>query len=180
MIRLFVAIDLPPSVKEQLVKICTGVTGAKWVKPTQMHLTLRFIGEVDEMAFDSIKQALAAVTASPFSMSLNGVGQFPPKGAARVLWVGLDAPATLFELQRRIETTLNQLGYPPEERPFAAHITLARLKSPPPPESIRQFLSQNANIHSEPIPVTQFILYSSVLAPGGPTYTAEAIYPLKT
>jgi 2'-5' RNA ligase len=180
MIRLFVAIDLPPSIKEQLVKRCTGVPGAKWVRPEQMHLTLRFIGEVDEAAFATIRQALADVTAVPFSMSLNGVGQFPPKGSARVLWVGLNAPPTLFDLQRRIETALNQLGYPPESRPFAAHITLARLKSPPPPESIRQFLSRNADLRSDPIPVTQYVLYSSQLAPSGPTYTVEAAYLLKT
>jgi 2'-5' RNA ligase len=180
MIRLFVAIDLPASVKAQLLKCCTGVPGAKWVKPEQMHLTLRFIGEVDEAAFETIRQALAVVTTAPFSLSLNGAGQFPPKGGARVLWVGLDAPPTLFDLQRRIEAALNQLGYPPETRPFAAHITLARLKSPPPPESIRQFLSRNADLVSDPIPVTQFVLYSSQLAPSGPTYTAEATYPLKT
>jgi 2'-5' RNA ligase len=180
MIRLFAAIDLPPAIKESLVQRCTGVPGAKWVKPEQMHLTLRFIGEVDQGAFEDIRQALAGVAAVPFSLSLNGVGQFPPKGGARVLWVGLNAPPALFDLQRRIETALNSLGYPPETRPFAAHITLARLKSPPPPESVRQFLSRNADLRSDSIPVTQYVLYSSLLAPSGPAYTAEATYPLKT
>ena len=99
--RLFVALDLPSAVKGQLKTLQTGVSGAKWVKPQQMHLTLRFVGDATVEQSKQLEMGLAEIKAAPFSFHLRGVGQFPPKGKARVLWVGippLEAISTLAAL----------------------------------------------------------------------------------
>lgn len=176
--RLFAAIDLPETVKDQLAGLCQGVPGARWVSREQMHLTLRFIGDVDNQRFEAIRQGLERVQAAPFEMALRGVGQFPPRGAARVLWAGVPVSPALMALQQQVASTLLDLGLEPEDRPFAPHITLARLKSPPVPLLIGRYLNQYAAFHTPPIPVQAFALYSSLLRPEGPVYRHEAVYPL--
>lgn len=178
--RLFVAIDLPDDIRDRLTELCKGISGAKWVSRDQMHLTLRFIGDVDEKPFQAIRTLLGDIRCEPFEVTLKGVGQFPPKGAARVLWVGLDAPPALNALQRKIELALTGLGLAPEDRPFSPHITLARMKAPPLPEAMRQFMSKNATFETHPVPVSEFVLYSSFLRPEGPFYRHEGVYPLRT
>ena len=176
--RLFIAIDLPAAVKDRLGALCSSLPGAKWVKREQMHLTLRFIGEVDESGFEAIKTALIGVQSPPFAMHLEGVGQFPPKGKPRVLWVGVNAPPILIDLQRNITASLDTLDLPPQDHPFSPHITLARFKTPPAPEGIRPFFAQHAAFKTEAFAVTSFILFSSVLTPQGSIYRHEAVYPL--
>jgi len=176
--RLFVAIDLPDDLKNALGKLTSGIDGAKCVKREQMHLTLRFIGDVDDSGLESIQSALQTIQSSTFEMHLEGVGQFPPKGKPRVLWVGLKSPPALNTLQRQINTSITALRLPPEDHPFSPHITLARFKSPPHPESVRQFFARHAAFKTEPFPVQSFILFSSILAPQGPTYRKEGVYPL--
>lgn len=83
--RLFVAIDLSDEIKSQLSALCTGIGGACWAKPEQMHLTLRFIGEISDTEVEAIKMALGAVNAVPFTFHLKGVGQFPSKGSPCVI-----------------------------------------------------------------------------------------------
>ncbi len=178
MTRLFIALDLPDPVKDALGTLSSGIPGAKWVKRDQMHLTLRFIGEADEARFAAIKAALASVQAEPFQIRLKGVGQFPAKGKPRVVWAGVQAPPILTQLQRQIETTLLRQGLAPEEKPFSAHITLARFKLPPPAEPTRAFFARHANFQTDTIPVEAFILYSSILAPQGATYRREGMYRL--
>lgn len=179
MSRLFVAIDLPDPIKDHLTKMCSGVPGAKWVQRPQLHLTMRFIGEVDTPKFQEIKTALAGVQSEAFTMTLQGIGRFPPKGAARVLWVGIAPQPALHQLQRQIENSLVQgIGLTPEDRPFSAHITLARLKSPPPPQTVERFLSQHEQFQTEVIAVESFVLYSSILTPQGPHYRREASFAL--
>src|SRR5262245_22412701 len=117
--RLFTAIDLPDSVKDQLVPLLKGLSGAKWVKRPQLHLTLRFIGEVETPKFKAIGEVLGEVQAQAFEMRLQGVGHFPPKGVPRVLWVGVDDSPSLLTLFQNIEDALAKLDFPPEERPFS-------------------------------------------------------------
>ncbi|NWG17889.1 MAG: RNA 2',3'-cyclic phosphodiesterase [Chloroflexi bacterium] len=179
MLRLFIAIDLPDTIKDRLGDLCRGVPGAKWVSREQMHLTLRFIGETEDARFEAMRSALGQLNAAPFSLSLKGVGQFPPRGAPRVLWVGVIAPPALAALQTRIESALVGLGVEPEDRPFSPHITLARLKTPPPALLVGKFLNDGAAFQTESIPVGAFVLYSSQLRPAGPVYRQEAVYNLK-
>jgi 2'-5' RNA ligase len=124
---------------------------------------------------------LEAVTSEPFAFRLQGVGRFPPnpKRGARVLWVGITAPPVLSQLNTQIEHAVNTLGFPPEERDFHPHITLARLKSFKPEPKVDQFIQTHQRFRSEPIAVSEFHLISSVLSPQGPTYHTEATYPLR-
>lgn len=179
LIRLFVAIDLPGDVKDQLDELCVGVSGVKWVGRAQMHLTLRFIGEVTPEQSRTIQTALAGITCEPFTLTLQGVGQFPPKGSPRVLWVGVNAPRTLHQLAALIETALRGTGLDPADHPFSPHITLARVKAPPPPEAVNQFFRKHDGFQTGTITVDRFLLMSSILAREGPTYRVERAYPLQ-
>jgi len=176
--RLFVAIDLPAPVKERLTELCYGLPGAKWMPPEQLHLTLRFIGEVDGGLYREIRSALAEIATPPFTMGLKGLGCFPPRKQPRVLWVGIHPIAEpLLRLRNRLESTLVRLGLEPEHRKFAPHITLARLRETPLPR-LANFLAGNGLFAAAPFPVKEFHLYSSVLSPKGAIHTVEESYPL--
>ena len=176
--RLFVAIDLPEAIKGELSKLCTGVPGARWVKHEQMHVTLRFIGEVEESTFVAIQTALAGIQAPSFGMRLKGVGQFPPKGVPRVIWAGLQVPGELRRLQEEVEKTITGLGFGEADHPFSAHMTLARLKTPPHRDTVRQYFARHEHFQTDEFPVEAFIMYSSVLGREGSTYRREGVYGL--
>lgn len=176
--RLFVAIDLPVMVREQLSTLCCGLPGARWVKAEQLHLTLRFIGDVDGSVFKQIREALSEVNCEPFSLQLKDIGFFPPRGKPRVLWVGIGKNEQLVRLRNRIESTLVRMGLPPEGRKFSPHITLARLKDTP-GSRIGAYLAHNSLFATESFPVHEFYLYSSVLNAKGAKHYIEEAYPLK-
>ncbi|WP_298273169.1 RNA 2',3'-cyclic phosphodiesterase [Geobacter sp.] len=175
--RLFVAIDLPDEVKQSVAALCQGVPGVRWLPPEQLHLTLRFIGEVDDAVAGIIRRGLAEITSPPFPLSLRGVGCFPSPRRPRVLWVGLNGNEPLKRLQQGVEAAVVAAGIPAEERPFSPHITLARLREHREAE-ITPFLARNASFHSEPFTVDTFHLYSSSLTPKGAIHRREASYPL--
>ncbi len=175
--RLFVAIDLPEKVKEQVVGLCCGLPGARWVNPEQLHLTLRFIGEVDGGMFRDIRETLDGVQSDPFTLQLDGVGFFPPRGKPRVVWVGLRQSVDLSQLRNRIESRLVALGLEPETRKFAPHITLARLKNTP-ASKVGRFLETHNLFLSTPFAIDEFFLYSSRLGRNGAIHRIEAGYPL--
>ena len=175
--RLFIAIDLPETIQEYLESMFFGIPGARWVAPGQIHLTVRFIGDVDGALFYDIKDTLAEVNIPPFDLQLKGVGHFPPRGAPRVLWVGLDKSEPLQLLRKKIDTALLKIGLEPERRKFSPHITLARLKNTP-IQKITNFLSGNAMFRQGPFLIDDFKLYSSTLTPKGATHKVEGVYPL--
>ncbi len=175
--RLFVAIDLPEHVKEQVAGLCCGLPGARWLKPEQLHLTLRFIGEVDGGMFRDIREGLLDVRQEQLSLRLDGVGFFPPRGKPRVVWVGLQQSVDLFQLHDRINSRLTALGLEPETRKFAPHITIARLKNTP-PARVGRFLENHNLFCSAPFWVDEFFLYSSRLGRNGAIHRIEAGYPL--
>jgi len=177
--RLFVAIDLPENVKESLARLCCGLPGARWVKPEQLHLTLRFIGEVDGGVFQDILVGLAEVKGESFTIQLDGVGFFPPRGKPRVVWVGLKRSEQLLQLRSRIESRLVALGLEPEGRKFSPHITLARLKNTQ-PAKVGRFLENHNLFLSSPFSVQEFFLYSSRLGRNGALHRVEAGYFLST
>lgn len=177
MLRLFIAIDPPESVRLRLATLCNGVPGARWLKPEQFHLTLRFIGEVDNDAFADIADGLSEVHADPFSLRLGGVGHFPPRGAPKVLWAGVEDGAPVARLHDTIEARLKRLGLKPDARKFAPHLTLARLKNAP-LGKVRDYLAQHALFASESFGVTEFHLYSSRLGSAGAVHRIEASYEL--
>ncbi len=177
MIRLFVAIELPEDARDRLAMLCDGVDGAKWVSPDTMHLTLRFIGEVEEPVAEEIDHMLGRVRARPFRMVLDGTGHFGSRRKARALWVGVRKNAQLKELQVKIEAALRRAGLGPAGRKFSPHVTLARFSNMP-AEALKDFLVATGRFRHGPIRVKSFTLFSSFLTRDGAIHRAEAEYPL--
>lgn len=179
--RLFIAIEMPPDVKEQLAALKSEIPGATWVKPGAMHLTLRFLGDgIDPIRLMPITTALGAIRAESFAVGLRGTGRFPPgtKRPARVLWVGIDAPPALAKLHAAVERAVAAVGFPPEDRDFSPHITLARLKPPAGAAQVERFLERQRSFRADPFTAAEFHLISSLLMPQGPNYRHEASFPL--
>jgi 2'-5' RNA ligase len=175
--RLFIAVDIPEIIKDNLNSMSFGIPGARWVSADQLHLTVRFIGEVDGTLFRDIRDILDEVDFTSFNLQLKGVGYFPPRGTPRVLWIGLEKNEPLLLLRKKIDSCLKRVRVAPEGRKFAPHITLARLKNSP-VHKIANFLSGNGLFSQEPFQVEDFKLYSSTLTPKGAYHKVERIYPL--
>ena len=176
--RLFVALSLPEDVQQRLSGLANGLPGARWVKPENMHLTLRFLGEVDNLAAADVDDALAKIRSPGFGLSLNGIGHFGEGRKLRALWVGVDASDELMRLQEKIEQALIRLGLPPEPRKFKPHVTLARFKSNP-GARLQAYLADHNLLRAGPIAIESFELYSSFTSADGPIYRVEASYPLE-
>jgi RNA 2',3'-cyclic 3'-phosphodiesterase len=170
--RLFIAIDPPAEIREQLVGICCGLPDARWIPPEQLHLTLCFIGEVSGSAFLDIREALEEIKVASFSLRLQGVGFFPPRGLPRVIWAGIEKSESLLTLQRKITTRLLALGLELENRKFSPHITLARLHQTP-ATRVGKYMEIQGLLGSGPFTVDSFLLYSSVLGRKGASHTVE-------
>jgi 2'-5' RNA ligase len=176
MIRLFVAIEVPEVVRDRLAGLQGGVPGARWASEDQLHLTLRFIGEVDENVAHDIDDALSGIHAPAFELELSGMGEFGGKNP-RALWAGVRANGALLHLQKKVETALQRIGLEPEPRKFSPHVTLARLRSAP-RDKVMAFIAHNALFASGPFKVERFVLFSSHQGSGGSVYHAERVYPL--
>lgn len=177
MTRLFVSLELPELVQQSLAMLCSDVPGARWVEPEQIHLTVRFIGEVDGLGFQDVEDALASVRAAPFDLALKGVGHFPPRGEPKTLWVGVEKSEPLLLLHDRIESALVRVGIERERRKFAPHVSLARLRGTP-VRAVGSFLARNALFRTDPIAIDEFHLVSSKLTPKHAVHRNEATYPL--
>jgi 2'-5' RNA ligase len=175
--RLFVALEIPDSVAAGLFLLQGGVPGARWQTRAQLHLTLRFIGEVEGHVAEAVDDALAAIRAPGFTLQLKGVGEFGGRNP-HALWAGAAASEGLTHLQRKIETALQRAGLPPDPRKFTPHVTLARLRGTQ-AGAVMDFLTDHGLYAGEPFPVTAFTLFSSTLAPKGSLYTPERRYPLE-
>ncbi len=154
-----------------------GVPGANWQMRDQLHLTLRFIGEVDGRDAVAVDDALSLIEAPRFSLALKGVGEFGGK-TPHALWTGVRDKERVAFLQRKIETALQRAGLPAEQRKFVPHVTLARLRGSP-RGRVMDYLTDHALYASAPFDVEGFILYSSVLTPNGSLYRAEKAYRLR-
>lgn len=180
--RLFIAIELPDAVKDQIETLSADIPGATWVKRPAWHLTLRFLGDnIPDEQLPAIREQLERVRAEPFELSLRGVGCFPAGGRKppRVLWVGVKSPPALQVLYAQVERAVCAAGFEAEERPFSPHITLARLRLPRVEREVSQFLSRYENFTSDTFPVSQFVLFSSALAPQGAEHTPLLTVPLQ-
>lgn len=177
MIRLFVALDFPEDVRQRLVGLGGGVPGARWTEADNLHLTLRFIGEVPEDQTAEIDDALSEISAPAFDVTLDGVGVFGSNRNARVLWAGVERSDALSHLQSKVESALVRCGLPAEERKFSPHITLARLKDAP-KDRIGRFIEERGLFRAGPIRMDHFTLYRSHLGKGAAVYEALREYPL--
>lgn len=173
MLRLFVGIALSPELKLTLSRLAGGLPGARWVDPGNYHVTLRFIGEVDEGLASDLDAHLASVRAKRFSMTLAGIGSFN----ARNLFVGVERNPDLALLQDKVESAVARSGIEPESRRFAPHVTLARLKGKP-DAKLGQYLVEHALFRAAPVDVAQFQLVASYLTKSGSIYEDQAEYAL--
>jgi len=181
--RLFVAADLPDAVRDALaaeqarIKAALGSSDAslKWVKPEHAHLTLVFIGNVEDARVPAVVEAIAADIALPaFDATFEGGGAFPPRGAPRVLWIGVGTGARdLVELQRVIASRVAALGLPIEDRAFHPHLTLARWRESRPADRSRALAVAAQGVVAR-AHVDGATLFQSRLSPSGPAYTALA------
>lgn len=177
MIRLFVGLALPEATRDRLSRLGGGIPGARWVPPENFHVTLRFIGEVDEGAAQDIDTALEGVAAPPFTLTLDSIGSFGRGHRAHTLWAGVERNEALLHLQGKVESAVVRAGLPPEERKYSPHVTLARMKEAK-PDKLARFLEQHALFRDGPLPMDRFVLFESVLGKGSPTYHEVRSYPL--
>lgn len=177
MIRLFVGLELPEAARERLHGLGGGVPGARWIAPENMHLTLRFIGNVTDDVVADIDEALARIRARAFDLEIAGLGEFSRGRRPAMIWAGVRPVPGLMDLQRRIEAAVVKAGFPPEGRRFTPHVTLARLKGGA-PARVRAFVAEHNLLRIDPFPVARFTLFSSHLGRQGASYRAEADYPL--
>jgi RNA 2',3'-cyclic 3'-phosphodiesterase len=177
MTRLFVGIELPETVKASLLRLEAGIPGAHWQTADQLHLTVRFIGEVDGAVFDDVATALGPIDEPGFDVEVKGVGIFGTLKRARTLWAGIPDNPALNHLQEKIESALVRAGLAPETRKYHPHITLARLGNPS-KHRLQDFLAANDGLVVPPFPVSHFTLFSSFVTNKGSIYTIEETFPL--
>ncbi len=175
--RLFVALDLPWEIKEELSDFSFNLTGARWVPTDNFHLTLRFIGEATRLQAEEIDLALATLRGRSFAFALSGMGWFEKAGRVNTLWVGVERNEHLARLQSKVETALYRIGLPAERRRFTPHVALARMEVPVTP-NLTSFVQANNLYRSAPIRADNVTLFSSFLGKDQPTYTPEAEYAL--
>lgn len=175
--RLFVALGLPDAVSTQLTGLVGGIPGARWVPPENLHLTLRFIGEVEPWRAEEVDEALAGIRARPFDLTLGGLGLFEKAGRINALWVGVERSEALLRLQAKVETALQRVGLDPERRRFAPHVTLARTERAP-PDKLISFVQAHNLFRAPVMRVEEFCLFSSKLGKEQAVYVPEVAYPL--
>jgi 2'-5' RNA ligase len=180
--RLFVALAIPDIVARALMLLQGGVPGARWQSREQMHLTLRFVGEVDGSDARAIDDALSGIDVPAFDLQLHGVGQFGNK-QPHTLWAAARKHEMLEHLARKVDTAIRKVGQPPSSgdkyaHKFMPHVTVGRLRHPD-LDKMREWLVQHALFTSDEFAVDAFCLYSSKLTSDGSVYRVEQEYPLR-
>ena len=174
--RLFVAIRPPAPVRAAMLAEMYGIEGARWQDDDQLHLTLRYVGEVDRHRAEDLALALGSLGGRRFRLSLRGTGVFERKGVVHTLWAGIEPCPELTALQARIERCCQSVGFIPETRKFSPHVTLARLNASSGP--VAPFLSRTGDIRLGEWEVDSYLLYESHLRPEGSLYLPITTYPL--
>ena len=172
--RLFVGISLPDHVKLRVGRLRRGFPHFRWVPEGNLHLTLRYIGDVDGALAERIEEILRPIRVEPFILPVKGIGCFPRRGRPLILWVGCHrGHPRLFQLHKRIEDSLLALGIEADSRAYNPHVTIARTAKAK-PGAVRQFIHDHRDFETAPFKVEGFTLFSSVLSAQGPVYTPEA------
>ncbi|WP_176590388.1 RNA 2',3'-cyclic phosphodiesterase [Sphingobium sp. EM0848] len=166
--RLFIAIRPPAEVRAGLLTLMHGIMGARWQSDDQLHLTLRFVGEVDRHQANDLADALGKVRFSPFEIALSGVGCFDRKGHVHTLWAGVQPRDPLAQLHRKADRACIQAGLSPDDRSYFPHVTLARFGRAV--GSMDAFMARHAGLASPSFTVEDFALFESHLSQAGSTY----------
>ncbi len=187
MIRAFIAIDIPDDVRvaigeaqAQLKRAHVGVK-ISWTKIDNLHLTLQFLGYIEEAVVEKIKAALQTVAGQhrPFELSVHGAGAFPNENRPRVIWVGCDdAEGGLKALAQAVQTAMEPLGFEPEHREFSAHLTLGRVKFPRPDVALTRAIDSLKDTGCGTLRVEAIHLFESQLHPEGSIHTKLSSHAL--
>ena len=178
MLRLFTALPIPFDVAETLARRQTGLPGAKWRTAEQLHITLAFYGEVEERRAEDLAAELARIPPGVFDVELKGVGAFGDAHRSHTLRAGVEPSERLTVLAGRCKAAAERAGVRMEPRLYRPHLTLAYLKTQTNPDRIGAWIMGHNLLHSPPIRVDRFGLYSSVLSDSGSHYELEREYPL--
>jgi 2'-5' RNA ligase len=176
--RLFTAVPIPNPARQQILTLLgslrEGGWPVRWVHDEGLHMTIKFFGEVASERLDVIEEALrfAAAGAGALDLRLGELGAFPSRTRPRILWVGVDAPASLELLQDRIERGCEAIGFPPEGAPFQPHVTLGRVREGQrlPPGGLEDYAD---GFEQVPFVANELVLYESLLTTGGPRYESR-------
>ena len=187
-IRSFIAIELPSSIQNKLGEVINrlksqNTTAVRWVPSHNIHITLKFLGDVSTISLNALTQILVSDISRyhSFEITIGRLGAFPNFRQPRVVWVGVQAPPILETIQRSIEAETRRLGYSAEERPFSPHLTIGRMSHNATQDDIRQIAVILSNARVEElgsVPVETVRLFKSDLQPGGAVYTTIGIAQL--
>lgn len=175
--RLFIALRPPEPVRDALVDAMEGIEGARWVDEANLHLTLRFVGEVERPAANDLAAALARIDWPRFALRIDGVGHFTRKGQTTALWARVPASDALEGLRQKVEAACEGAGLGRETRRFTPHVTLARLNRSTGP--IGGWLSSFGDLRAGPWEVRDFVLYESHLGHTGAFYEPVTVFGLR-
>jgi 2'-5' RNA ligase len=180
--RLFVALEIPSEVRENLSAMVEKLRAIskepRWGRPENLHVTLKFLGEVPETKLDALRTALEQIRSEqPVTLEFRGVGFFPNEKHPRVFWAGIEASTNLMRLAGDIEGALEKLGIPREQRLFSPHLTLARFERPGVPEKLRSAIAEGTQREFGTLRTNEFHLIQSKLKPTGAEYTTLASFP---
>ena len=181
LLRAFIAIEIPQEIKRQIAGQTAELRrmigrSVRWVMPENIHLTLKFLGDISPTNIDLLAQALKTEVGQhlPFEIDVDGLGAFPNVRRPRVIWIGLNAPADLTRLQHHLETATARLGYVSDDKPFSPHLTIGRIReqlSSDETQSLRNALENTKVGALGKFAVKSVHLFQSELKPAGPIYT---------
>jgi 2'-5' RNA ligase len=174
--RLFTALEIPREVAESLSMLRGGLPGARWIDPENYHVTLRFIGDVDDIMAREIASLLGQVNRRGFEFRFDGVSSFGGRRPRAVI-AAIPPIAQLVELQAEHERIMRRVGLEPEGRKFSPHVTLARLRDST-SRQVADYLATRGPLNALSVAVGRFVLFSSRASVGGGPYLVEADYPL--
>ena len=175
--RLFVGLSLTNTIRERLSYLASGLDNARWVKPENYHLTLRFIGDLSAQDAADLDLILRAISSELFHLQFCGIGYFGKAEKPRSIWVDVAPNKALFRLHGKVERSVINSGFGAEGRKFKPHVTLARFRSRK-PRNFASYFGMNGAFSTAPFLVSSFTLFESSLGHGGSNYTALNEYPL--
>jgi 2'-5' RNA ligase len=183
--RLFIAVPLPEGIRGALAaaveRLRLVAPGVAWVAHSNLHVTLKFLGEVDPGRMTAIQTALgrAVAAVAPFDVRVRDLGAFPDPARARVVWAAIDDAGALAALAARIDAALGEAGFPREDRPFAAHVTLGRVREPRRDPALAAALAEASDLDFGLVRVDQVVLVRSELSPRGARYSTVDAWALR-
>jgi 2'-5' RNA ligase len=180
-IRMFIAIEIPGNIISKFCELQEGIEDygfkIRWVRSENIHLTLKFLGNVEAAKIDEIAETISKTLEgyTPISLKAKGIGVFPGIKRPRVLWIGLTGQLeSLIRLQKTLDENLKVFGFPEEKRPFKGHLTMARIKAKIDVKKLGDALMAFRSFESETFTADQVVLYKSELKPSGAVYTKLA------